>query len=379
MATSASRSSESASASRASAIDDPDAGADEQLAPVDDDRPRERLDQPLGERGDRERRSSATSHATTNSSPPKRATTSPPRTLARRRSATTRSSSSPAPWPSVSLTTLKRSRSSSSSATSLAVARGGGERLRDVGVQERAVRQAGQRVVQRAAARLGLGVGAVERGGEHVRDRLDEAHVLRRRTPGAARSGAATSTAAASPRVERTGALSPRREPVLAQRPRRVGEAALVLEVVGDDGLVDGERVAGLRAVAARQLGLVAGDAAVAGDDAQRSRRCSSRITTHAGVGAGGLLRRSPRPGASAPARPGSSSATRLSSATALAEAVGAMAVAQVLQLREEVHPVLAVDQRGGEQDRDRRSRRGASAASPAGPAGRRRSRRRAG
>ena len=61
---------------------------------------------------------STTSHAITNSSPPKRATTSPPRTLARRRSATTRSSSSPAPWPSVSLTTLKRSRSSSSSATS---------------------------------------------------------------------------------------------------------------------------------------------------------------------------------------------------------------------------------------------------------------------
>ncbi len=54
---------------------------------------------------------------TTNSSPPRRATVSPGRTVRSSRRATSRSRSSPAPWPSESLTTLKRSRSRNSTPT----------------------------------------------------------------------------------------------------------------------------------------------------------------------------------------------------------------------------------------------------------------------
>ena len=97
--------------------DDPDAGADEQLAPGDDDRPLElrrsgarRARRPRG-RSWRGRRRPRTR---------RRRSARRRRRRGRRRAdagATTRSSSSPAPWPSVSLTTLKRSRSISSSAT----------------------------------------------------------------------------------------------------------------------------------------------------------------------------------------------------------------------------------------------------------------------
>ena len=54
---------------------------------------------------------------TQNSSPPKRATVSPGRSTSTSRAASRQSSSSPAPWPSESLTSLKRSRSMNSTAT----------------------------------------------------------------------------------------------------------------------------------------------------------------------------------------------------------------------------------------------------------------------
>ena len=60
---------------------------------------------------------------------------------------------SPAPWPSVSLTTLKPSRSRNSTATAGAAPRAGAGRRQPV-AEQRAVGQAGQRVVQRARIEL---------------------------------------------------------------------------------------------------------------------------------------------------------------------------------------------------------------------------------
>ena len=61
--------------------------------------------------------SATSSHTTANSSPPKRATVSLARSSLRRRGPIARSSSSPAPWPSESLMTLRLSRSRNSTAT----------------------------------------------------------------------------------------------------------------------------------------------------------------------------------------------------------------------------------------------------------------------
>ena len=67
-------------------------------------------------RADRRQVARRTLARTANSSPPSRATRSSSRTARVSRPATRRSSSSPIPWPSVSLTALKRSRSSMRSA-----------------------------------------------------------------------------------------------------------------------------------------------------------------------------------------------------------------------------------------------------------------------
>ena len=87
------------------------------LAARDGDRLRQRGDgSALGDLGRLFRARRCVSSSTTNSSPPKRATVSGAQTTPRSRTATWRSSSSPALWPRLSLTTLNRSRSSSSKA-----------------------------------------------------------------------------------------------------------------------------------------------------------------------------------------------------------------------------------------------------------------------
>ena len=94
---------------------------------VEHERRPDRLEQPLG---DLDRvllaasRPARSSHSTVNSSPPKRATVSPGRITPRAAAPTSTSSSSPASWPRLSLTFLKRSRSRNSTATRCAVARG---------------------------------------------------------------------------------------------------------------------------------------------------------------------------------------------------------------------------------------------------------------
>ena len=155
-----------------------------------------------------------------------------------------------------------------------------------------------------------------------------------------------------SPRLDRTGALSPRRKPA-SSTSRDGAEAALVLEVVRDDDLVDGERVAGLRAVAGRHRGLLAGHAAVRATTLQRSRR-SRGASARRRRPRRRPLARSPRPGRISAGTSGQLERDAAQLRDRVAEAVGATALAQVLQLREEVHPVRAVDQRGGEQHRDR-------------------------
>ena len=100
---------------------------------------------------------------TANSSPPRRASVSASRRQPASRSATWRSRRSPLWWPRVSLTSLKRSRSSSRTAVRRRRA-GRAASARSVAVeQQRAVRQPGQRVVQRlvlVAGRLAHAAGA---------------------------------------------------------------------------------------------------------------------------------------------------------------------------------------------------------------------------
>ncbi len=96
-------------------------------------------------------RSGRSGSSTANSSPPRRASVSPRRSAPRSRAATSTSSSSPWSWPSVSLTSLKRSRSISISAASRSP-RAEPMARSQARVEQRAVRQAGQPVVQRLVA-----------------------------------------------------------------------------------------------------------------------------------------------------------------------------------------------------------------------------------
>ena len=158
--------------------DDPDAGAHEQLAPADDDRPLELRDQALGERGDREDGAGAVAGDHELVAAEARHDVAAADALAQ----TLRDDAQQLVARAVAervVDDLEAIEVHQQQRDLLALALRGGERLRDVRVEERAVRQTGQRIVQRARAHLGLRVGAVERGGEHVRDRLDEAHVLR--------------------------------------------------------------------------------------------------------------------------------------------------------------------------------------------------------
>ena len=103
--------------------------------------------------------------SSTNSSPPMRTTMSPPAMLARSRRAVSRSSSSPAACPRVSLIDLNWSRSRNSSARRRTGCRGTLQQGRQVIAQEQPVGQARQRIVsgqvlQRAAMILALGLGA---------------------------------------------------------------------------------------------------------------------------------------------------------------------------------------------------------------------------
>ena len=99
-----------------------------------------------------------------NSSPPSRARVSLARTAPAIRLATAPSSWSPTGWPSVSLTSLKRSRSRSKTAAMPTFAAGTGQGLAEPVEQQGAVRQPGERVVQGQPpdARLGrLALGQV--------------------------------------------------------------------------------------------------------------------------------------------------------------------------------------------------------------------------
>ena len=121
-----------------------DAGGDEQLGAVDDDRLAHRLPDALGRSPARRRRPCST---TMNSSPPNRASTASGPTTSRRRTDIAVSSVSPMPWPRLSLTDLKLSRSMKRSDTSPTSA--SCEDGVDAGEQLGAVGQAGQVVVGR--------------------------------------------------------------------------------------------------------------------------------------------------------------------------------------------------------------------------------------
>ena len=88
-----------------------------------------------------------------------------------RRMATSTSRRSPASWPSESLTTLKRSRSRNSTATPRVAPARAPQRLAEAVEEQRAVGQAGERVVQRAVGELELGalaLGDVARHADHL-------------------------------------------------------------------------------------------------------------------------------------------------------------------------------------------------------------------
>ena len=100
--------------------------------------------------------SSTSSSRTANSSPPKRAATSAPRTLSSSRRANSTSTSSPAAWPSESLTVLKSSRSRKITAGVRPSRRGAGDRLAHLLGEHRAVGEPGDGVVERLVRELGL-------------------------------------------------------------------------------------------------------------------------------------------------------------------------------------------------------------------------------
>ena len=106
---------------------------------------------------------STSSSSTANSSPPKRAAVSAPRTLESRRRATSMSTSSPAAWPRLSLISLKSSRSRNSTAQPLLLAARAGDRVAHALGEQRAVGEAGDRVVERLVRELRLEGAALAR------------------------------------------------------------------------------------------------------------------------------------------------------------------------------------------------------------------------
>ena len=172
-------------------------------------------------RSARGRRASETSSAsTTNSSPPRRPSASVSRTTPSRRAAIARSSSSPAACPSVSLMLLKLSRSMNSAATGVCVAARAAEHLLAAVEDQRAVGQAGERVVggherELLLAARELLVGALALLLEHLahpherhverrlrhRQRLRERR--RRRSPARAALSRSTSSTASRQRRQR--------------------------------------------------------------------------------------------------------------------------------------------------------------------------------
>ena len=92
--------------------------------------------------------SEMSSAITTNSSPPRRPSASSLRTTPARRAATARSSSSPTPWPSVSLIALEVVEVDEQRGDGRLAARRAREHLLDAVEDQRAVRQAGERVVR---------------------------------------------------------------------------------------------------------------------------------------------------------------------------------------------------------------------------------------
>ena len=121
---------------------------------------------------------SSCSHTIRNSSPPSRATVSDGRTASCSRGASATSSSSPAEWPSESLTSLNWSRSSSSTATARPSRR---RRASAPSSRSRASARfgsVGQRVVQRAMADLLLDEMALDRAGDDVGDGAQEVDLV---------------------------------------------------------------------------------------------------------------------------------------------------------------------------------------------------------
>ena len=123
----------------------------------------------------------------------------------------------------------------------MAAAAGAHERVREPVEEERAVRQARQLVVQRAAMGGGLGADALERGGEHGRHHGEELQVLGR--PGARVGGehgddAERLARAAQRAAQRTG-------DALAREQGRAVQARVRADVVDGDGLALEERLRG--------------------------------------------------------------------------------------------------------------------------------------
>ena len=149
---------------------DADAGANDDLVAVDLVGLAHDVDDAARQHGRRRPGCSIAPCTMANSSPPMRATISVSRTSVRRRSVTAFSSLSPAGWPSVSLTCLKWSRSSRCDGDHLATL-GARQGVLEPLVEQHAIGQSGQRIVQRHVHDLGLGaalLGDVLMGGDGV-------------------------------------------------------------------------------------------------------------------------------------------------------------------------------------------------------------------
>ena len=119
------------------------------------------------------------SRTSTNSSPPQRATVSlgrtapqdpprrPPAARGRRRS-----------WPCSSLISLKPSRSMNSTAIRSSVRRDGGQRMLEAVLEQRAVGQPGERVVERVVGVAGEGAAALDRDAGQVHRFVDQLQLL---------------------------------------------------------------------------------------------------------------------------------------------------------------------------------------------------------
>ena len=124
-----------------------------------------------------------------------------------------------------------------------------GERLADAVVEERAVRQAGQRVVERLVADARLALVAVERGGEEVGHRLQPVRVVLAERADARRVHDDGPEGAGAPADRGRGGAA---DAALAQH--AAVEAALAGPLPDVDGLVAGDDPAGQQAVRGGQV-----------------------------------------------------------------------------------------------------------------------------